>query len=262
MSGTGSLDYLEANVADWTRQADDQRLAGRRAWAREEPTWGIFAIPDAEVGLLPTDVGGLRTIELGCGTGYISAWLARRGARPVALDPTASQLEIAGDLQREFGLRFPLIRGAAEHLPFADDAFDLAISEYGAAIWADPYRWIPEAARVLRPGGELVFLGNSALSMLCAPEGDGQPAEEWLRRPQFGLHRLDWSEPDCTEFCLSHGEWIRLLRSNGFEVLELMELRPPVGASTRYSHMTYEWASRWPCEEVWRVRLGTGGRPD
>ena len=39
-------------------------------------------------------------------------------------------------------------------------SFDLAISEYGAAIWADPYKWIPEAARLLRPGGQLIFLGN------------------------------------------------------------------------------------------------------
>ena len=149
------------------------------------------------------------------------------------------------------------MRAAAEHLPFADGSFDLAISEYGAAIWADPYRWIPEAARVLRPGGELVFLGNSTLSMLCAPDEDGQAADETLLRPQFGLHRLDWSDPDCTEFHLSHGEQIRLLRANGFAVLELLELRPSDGATTRYPHITYEWARRWPCEEVWRARLAT-----
>ena len=194
-------------------------------------------------------------LELGCGTGYVSAWLARRGARPVAFDPTPSQLAIAGDLQHEFGLAFPLVRAAGEYLPFADDCFDLAISEYGAAIWANPYQWIPEAARVLRPGGILVFLGNSTLSMLCAHEEDDRPSDATMRRPQFGLHRIDWSVPVCTEFHLSHGDRIRLLRRCGFEILELVELRPRPGATTRYTHMTYEWARRWPCEEAWKARL-------
>ncbi len=242
-------------MADWTTQADDQRAFGRRAWAKEEPTWGIFAVPESKVGILPPDVGGLDVLELGCGTGYVSAWLARRGARPIAFDPTPSQLAIAGDLQVEFGLAFPLVRAAGEHLPFADDSFDLAISEYGAAIWADPYRWIPEAARVLRRGGMLLFLGNSTLSMLCAHEDDDGPSDARLRRPQFGLHRIDWDDPVCREFHLSHGDRIRLLRRCGFEILDLVELRPRHGATTRYTHMTYEWARQWPCEEAWKARL-------
>ena len=51
-------------------------------------------------------------------------------------------------------------------LPFADQSFDFAISQYGAAIWCDPYRWIPEASRILRPGGRLVFETGSPLVML------------------------------------------------------------------------------------------------
>ncbi len=257
-SRRAALDYLATNVADWTRQAADQREAGRRAWTKPSPTWGIFAVPESEVGILPHEATGLRTLELGCGTGYVSAWLARRGGIPVAFDPTPSQLQVAGELQRDFGKSFPLVRAAAEYLPFADDSFDFAISEYGAAIWADPYKWIPEVARVLRKGAELVFLGNSSLVMLCADEDDDVPASERLQRPQFGMHRFDWSAPDCTEFHLSHGDWIHLLRANGFEILELMELRPLVGASTRYAFVSYEWARQWPCEEAWRVRL-TGG---
>jgi SAM-dependent methyltransferase len=258
-AGQVSLDYLATNVADWTRQAADQREGGRRNWSKAAaPTWGIFGVPETELGILPDDVAGLRTLELGCGTGYVSAWLAERGAVPVAFDPTPSQLEIAGELQREFGTYFPLVRAAAEHLPFADNSFDLAISEYGAAIWADPYMWIPEVARVLRPGAELVFLGNSVLLMLCADEDEEVPASERLVRPQFGMHRIDWAEPECTEFHLSHGDWIHLLRANGFEILELLELRPPAGASTRYSTVSYDWARQWPCEEVWRARLARG----
>ena len=171
----------------------------------------------------------------------------------MAVDPTPSQLHIAAALQAEYDLDFPLVRAAAEDLPLRDGAFDFAISEYGAAIWADPYRWIPEAARVLRPGGELVFVGNSALMILCMPDADDEAATERLRRPQFGLHRVDWS--DGINFYLGHGDWIRLLRANGFEILDLVELRPAEGAVTEYPFVTPAWARQWPCEEAWRVRL-------
>src|SRR5947209_6363592 len=103
---------------------------------------------------------GPRTIELGCGTGCVSAWLARRGARPVGIDNSEAQLASAREFQREFSLEFPLLHGNAERVPYADESFDLAISEYGASIWCDPYLWIPEAARLLRPGGRLIFLVN------------------------------------------------------------------------------------------------------
>jgi len=142
---------------------------GRRNWAQDEPSWGNWSVPESHLRLLPSDVGGLDAIELGCGTGYVSAWLARRGARPVGIDGSEAQLATARRLQREFGLEFPLVHGNAEDVPYPDDSFDLAISEYGASIWCDPYRWIPEASRLLRPEGRLVFLVNAALLMLGAP---------------------------------------------------------------------------------------------
>src|SRR6202007_76875 len=111
----------------------------------------------------------------GCGTGYFSSWLSRCGARPVGLDNSARQLAAAGLFQGGSGSHFPRLHADAERAPLRDASFDLAISEYGAAIWCDPYRWIPEAARILRPKGRLHFLGNSPLLMLTMPdlEGDG-----------------------------------------------------------------------------------------
>jgi hypothetical protein len=128
------------------------------------------------------------------------------------------------------------------------------ISEYGAAIWADPYAWIPEASRLLRSGGELVFLGNSTLLMLCVPDEDGKPATAELRRPHFDMHRFEWPDDPTIEFHLGHGGWIRLLRGSGFEILDLIELRPPPGATSSYGFVETWWADRWPCEEVWRAR--------
>jgi ubiquinone/menaquinone biosynthesis C-methylase UbiE len=78
----------------------------------------------------------------------------------VGLDSTSAQLDTAARLQREFDLRFPLVQAVAESVPLADDSFDVIVSEYGASIWSDPYKWVPEASRLLRTGGELVFLVN------------------------------------------------------------------------------------------------------
>jgi SAM-dependent methyltransferase len=247
-------DYVQRNVAAWQSREGPELAMARGRWAGE-PCWGIFAIPEAVAGVLPADVSGMDVVELGCGTGYVSAWLARRGARPVALDPTPTQLANAARCQEEFGIRFPLLRAVGERVPLRGGSFDLAISEYGAAIWADPYAWIPEAARLLRPGGELVFLGNSTVLMLCAPDEEGVPATEAMVRPQFGMHRFEWADETPTvEFHLSHGDWIRLLREHGFEVEDLIELRPPPDSTTEYDHVTLEWALRWPVEEVWRAR--------
>lgn len=247
-------EHVVRNRAHWDELAAGYAASGERSWA-EDASWGIWRIPESELHLLD-DVAGLDAIELGCGTGYVSAWLARRGARPVGIDNSPRQLETAARLQREHDIDFPLLLGNAERVPFPDASFDLAISEYGACLWADPYAWVPEAARLLRPGGRLVFLTNGYLLMLAAPDEDGVPATERLLRPAFGMHRFEWPDDDSVEFHLNHGDWVRLLRTNGFDILDLLELRPPEDASTSYPFVTLEWARRWPSEEVWIARKG------
>jgi SAM-dependent methyltransferase len=245
-------EHVERNVQVWSGDEDYLVESGRRSWASDEPTWGIWGIPERELQVLPA-LEGKDVVELGCGTAYWSAWLARRGASAVGVDPTPAQLERARSFQAEFGLEFPLIEAPAEQVPLEDASFDLAFSEYGASIWADPYKWIPEAARLLRPGGELLFLRNSTLVILCSPQED-VPASECLQRPQFGLYKLD--EWEGVEFHLPHGGWIRLLRSSGFEVEDLVELQAPESAATHehYGYVTAEWGRRWPAEEIWRAR--------
>ncbi|MDQ3780283.1 MAG: class I SAM-dependent methyltransferase [Chloroflexota bacterium] len=246
-------DYVLRNRVAWDRFAPDYVEAGRRNWATAEPTWGIFSVAEATVGMLPDALAGKATIELGCGTAYVSAWLARRGARPVGIDNSPAQLATARQLQREFDLSFPLHLGNAERTPFPDQSFDLVISEYGASIWCDPYAWIPEAARLLRHGGALRFLTNGTLLMLCTGDDPDLPVGDRLERPYFGLHRFDWADDGSSEFHLGYGEWVRLLRANGFEIEDLVEIQPPPDATTSYPFVTIEWARRWPCEQVWKA---------
>ena len=247
-------DSVARNVAQWTRtNAEFTDAAGPRHWAQREIDWGVFRVPEADVGALG-DVAGLDVVELGCGTAYFSARLARLGARPVGVDPTPAQLATARRMMVETGIEFPLVEAPGESVPLPDASFDLAVSEYGASLWADPARWIPEAARLLRPGGRLVFLTNSVLVYLCAP--DTGLVSETLQRDQFGMYRIEWPDAVGVEFHLAHGEWIRLLRSHGFEVEALHELRAPDDARdpSYYEFVTVAWGHRWPAEEIWVAR--------
>jgi SAM-dependent methyltransferase len=248
-------DDTARNRAVWTQvNAEYTDAQAREAWAQGEITWGSFGYPESEVGALP-DVAGKDVVELGCGTAYISAWLARRGARVVGVDPTPAQLETARRCQLEFGLEFPLVEAGAEEVPLPDASFDLAVSEYGASIWADPELWLAEAARLLRTGGDLVFLCNSPLSILCAP--DEGPTEERLMRPQFGMYRFEWPGADeGVEYHLPHGEMLHILRKSGFDVLGLIELQAPEDAADHpyYDFVPAAWARRWPAEEIWKAR--------
>lgn len=248
-----SASDVERNRELWTRSnAEYTDASARAAWASEEITWGMWGVPESELGLLG-DVAGRDVVELGCGTAYFGSWLARRGARVVGLDPTPAQLETARRLMRETGLEFDLVEAAAEDVPLPDGSFDLVLSEYGASIWADPHRWVAEAARLLRPGGELVFLRNSTLLILCAP--DTGRVSETLHRSQFGMHRFEWPDGG-VEFHLAHGDWIALLRAHGFEVERLLELQAPETARDHeyYDFVAAGWARRWPAEEIWQAR--------
>lgn len=252
-------EHVRRNRSYWDGQATDYEETGLRNWSSAEPSWGVWSVPESEVGMLPDELDGRDAIELGCGTAYVSAWLARRGARPVGIDNSEQQLATARRFQEQFGLEFPLIHGNAEEVPLPDGSFDVAISEYGASIWCDPHRWIPEAARLLRPGGELVFLVNSVIAMLCS--GDVGATGERLMRPQFGMYRFEWPDDDSVEFNLPHGELIALLRSSGFEIEQLIEVRPPPDATTRYDLVDLDWARKWPCEEIWRARKRPTSEP-
>jgi SAM-dependent methyltransferase len=248
----GEPPYLAPNQRLWTKWSSEYEITGRRSWAAEDVTWGIWRVPESQAHLLP-ELEDRDVLELGCGTAYVSAWLQRMGARAVGLDPTAAQLDAASRLQREFDVRFPLVQAVAESVPLADDTFDVIVSEYGASIWSDPYKWVPEASRLLRTGGDLVFLVNGMLLVLCLPP-ENEVADERLKNDYFGMHRFETTFDESVEFHIGHGDWVRLLRTNGFEVQDLIELRPSEGATSNYDFVTAQWARRWPSEEVWKAR--------
>ena len=209
-------------------------------------------MPEAELDLLG-DVAGLDVVELGCGTAYFSSWLARRGARVTGVDVTPAQLDTARRMQREHGLEFPLLERNAEDTGLPAASFDLALSEYGASLWCDPYKWVPEAARLLRPGGRLIFVTNGLLAVLASGPADEHATTE-LKRDQFGLHRVEWDAEDAIEFHIPHGEWIDVLAAGGFAVERLLEVDIGDRRPRHPSFIGQDWARRWPAEEIWVAR--------
>ena len=225
---------------------------------RSEARWGEWQIPNTELPLLADDMHGQRVIELGCGTGYVSAWMRRRGASVYAIDNSEAQLATARRLSAQHGLDdIEWVHGNAETVDQPDGSFDFAISEYGAAIWCEPAAWISEAHRLLRPGGDLVFLGNHPLAMVCSPIDGSLPVTERLERPYFDLGRMDWrdaiDEPGGIEFNLPISSWIRLFHRIGFDITDYIEIQAPESATGTKSTVTAGWAQRFPSEQVWHL---------
>jgi len=246
---------LDVNRDLWTlvnEQFTDGEATAR--WASETITWGLYGASEDDLRVLG-DVSELEVVELGCGSAYLSAWLARRGAHPVGVDLSPAQLATARRCQAEFGVTFPLVEANAEDVPLPTSTFDLVLSEYGASVWCDPALWIPEAARLLKPGGRLVFLTNSVLVTLCVP-GDEGHASPTLQRSQRSISRVQWPGGGI-EFHPSHSDWIGLLRHSGFHVDTLHELyaSPDNATPEYYDIATADWASKWPVEELWVATL-------
>lgn len=246
--------HVTTNQDYWNGMAQDWVAGGERLWALDQPTWGIWALPESDLRLLPDDMTGMDTVELGCGTAYVSGWMARRGAQATGIDMSEGQLDTARRLVAEHGADVTLLHGDAEDLPFDDASFDFAISEYGAAIWCDPQIWLREAFRVLRPGGRLVFLGNHPLTLVCT-DLRGAPCDRQLHRPYKGLRRIDWTEveiePGGIEFNLGIADWMALFRQIGFDLLDYKELFAPDTADSTAFSVPADWAKDYPSEQVW-----------
>ena len=247
-------DHVNENRRYWDAMADEWIAEGEHAWASSVAYWGNWGVPNDECPMLPEDMTGMTAIELGCGTGYVSAWMARRGATVTAIDNSERQLATARRLASKHQIDIDFLHGNAESVPRSDATFDFAISEYGAAIWCDPETWIPEAHRILTPGGKLVFLGYSPLAAICTPL-DGAPAERTLHRGYFSLGRLDWTQvpidPGGIEFNRSLSAWFTLFRQVGFRVDDYKEPVAPTDKQSLDSSVPAEWAQTYPSEQVW-----------
>lgn len=245
-------EHALANRENWNADSDTyQRDHGPQLAASGGPAWGVWQIPEAELKLLG-EVRGRDILELGCGAAQWSIALARAGARPVGLDVSERQLEHARRLMEEAAVDFPLVHASAEAVPLPDRSFDIVFCDYGAMTFSDPYVTVPEVARLLRPGGILVFCGATPVIEMCYPEDSDHPQDRLLL-DYFSMWSLQYE--GYVEFMLPYGAWIRLFRAHGFAIEDLVELRPkPDAASSYRDEVDRGWYRRWPGEQIWKVR--------
>jgi SAM-dependent methyltransferase len=242
----GSSD-VSTNRAFWDDKSDEYQRRNTAHITHPDTRWGMWQQPESELGVLG-DVAGKDVLELGCGGAQFGLTLARRGARVTGLDVSRKQLDHAV----ANGADFPLVLGSADAVPLPDESFDLVVADHGANRFVDPAGFVPEVARLLRPGGRFVFCGSTAFEAICWDAANGSVGTELLH-DYFGLRRLE--EDDHVEFELGYGDWIRLFRANGLAIEDLVELRPSEGAESTYRDAAETaWARRFPMEQIWSVR--------
>lgn len=246
------LSDARRNRRAWDQDSDSyQKQHGPLLRGRKALAWGLWRTPEDDLNVLGK-VGGKRVLELGCGAAQWSIALAGERARPVGMDNSLRQLTHARSAVAKARVRVPLVQAAAETLPFRDDSFDVVFCDYGAMSFADPLVTVPEAARVLKPGGLLAFSTTTPFLLMCWPD-EAEEVTTTLHTPYFGMRRSEWTADETVDFQLPYGEWIRLFRRNGFSIEDLIEIRPPSGARTSFPGRPTSWARRWPAEMIWKV---------
>ena len=243
-------DHQRRNREFWDADADDYQAEHAEQLARGK-VWGAWAVPEAELDVVGA-VDGLDVLEYGCGAAHWSAALAREGARVVALDQSRSQLRHAAKTVRDVD-GVDVVCASGESTPFAPESFDLVFCDHGAMSFCDPRRSVPEVARLLRPGGRLVF-NKATLLLYLTWDATKQRQTKKLHASSF--EQEQWSfEGGTIDFQLSYGAWLRTFRDAGLEVVDLVELRPAAeGETTYHDFVPFEWARRWPAEEIWVLR--------
>jgi SAM-dependent methyltransferase len=245
-------EHERRNRKFWDADADAYQSVHAPDLDRAPRAWGVWRIPEADLGALG-DVVGRDVLEYGCGAAQWSIALARSGSRPVGLDQSRAQLRHARRLQQERGVTFPLVCASGEDVPLSDATFDVVFCDHGALSFCDPERSVPEAARLLRPGGRLVFSHTSQLLYLTY-DREAESQTRRLHEPYFGMRRFDYGD-GTVDFQLPYGDWIRLFRRCGLAIEDLVELRPPKGATTTYTETVPRgWARKWPAEQLWKLR--------
>jgi SAM-dependent methyltransferase len=240
-------EHERRNRAFWDADADDYQARHGARLGERPKAWGVWRIPESTLGVLG-DTTGLDVLEYGCGAAQWSIALAADGARCVGLDQSQSQLRHAGAGGAH---AIPLVCASGERVPFADASFDVVFCDHGAMSFCDPFRAVPEVARVLRPGGRFVFSHTTPWWYLAWNSKRDRISRK-LHEPYFGIRVFD-SVEGTVDFHLTHGEWIRLFRAHGFVVEDLIELQAPEDATTTYEGFDATWASKWPAEQIWRL---------
>ena len=221
----GSSESVTANSAWWDADADDYHVEHGAFLGVADFVWCPEALREEEARLLG-DVAGRDVLEVGCGSAPCARWLAEQGARVTAFDLSSGMLRYAAAANEATGIDVPLVRANAESLPFADGAFDIACSAFGAVPFvADLPGTFREIARVLRPGGSWVFAVTHPMRWIFPDD----PGPDGLRVTGSYFDRTPYVEVDAdgnatyVEHHRTLGDFVRALNWAGLTLVDLIE---------------------------------------
>jgi len=236
-----------AGVAHRDAGPQESARANRRWWDAEARAYqdehGDF-LGDAELlwcpeGLRESDahllgeVAGRDVLEVGCGAAQGARWLVTAGALVTAFDVSHGQLREARRLDARSGTAVDrLVQADAQQMPFRDASFDVVVSAFGGIPFvADSARTMRECARVLRPGGRLVFSVTHPVRWVFPDD----PGPAGLTVQQSYFDRTPYVEVDgageavYVEHHRTLGDRVRELVAAGLVLQDLVEPEWPPG---------------------------------
>lgn len=259
-----SAESARANRLWWDADADGYQAEHGQFLRDVGFVWCPENLDEADVHLLG-DVAGRRVLEVGCGAAPCARWLATQGAQVVGFDVSAGMLRHAVAAAQRSGVRVPLAQADAERLPFADGAFDLACSAFGAVPFvADSARVMREVARVLRPGGRWVFSVNHP-TRWAFPDDPG-PAGLTVRTSYFDRSPyVEVDEDDRATYAEHHrtfGDRVREIVAAGLLLVDVVEPEWPAGFTREWGQWSPLRGALMPGTAIYVCeRPGVGARP-
>ncbi|RKS84224.1 methyltransferase family protein [Motilibacter peucedani] len=227
-----SEETVRANRLWWDAEAPAYQREHGAFLGDADFVWCPEGLREADAHLLG-DVRGATVLEVGAGAAQCSRWLLGAGAaRVVATDVSAGQLAASLELDELHGTRVPLAQADAQRLPFADAAFDVVCSAFGAVPFvADSAAVMREAARVLRPGGRWVFSVTHPLRW-AFPDDPGPggltATSSYFDRTPYVEHD-DAGRATYVEHHRTLGDRVREVRAAGLVLVDLVEPEWPAG---------------------------------
>ena len=216
--------WWDANADEYLAEHGDFLGAADFCWCPE-------GLREADAGLLGP-VAGRRVLEVGCGAAQCSRWLTAAGAMVVATDISAGMLAQGRRIDRELGTEVATVQADARRLPFADAAFDVAFTAFGALPFVpDARRVHAEVARVLVPGGTWVFSVTHPVRWAFPDD----PSERGLQVTRSYFDRRPYVETDdagqvrYAEHHRTLGDHVDELVAAGFRLQRLVEPEWPTG---------------------------------